>query len=74
MQIPPEILFFGEVSDSLQINSFDNIVIFMDTFDPSPKVEDLMIILLTESADGQLYLNPFFSGQSLPNFVDELKL
>ena len=47
LQIPPKMLLLWGTTGSLECDSLNNIVIFMDTLDSSPEVEHFKVILLT---------------------------
>ena len=71
---PPEKLFDGEVGTALEVDSFDNVVIFGDSLDSAPEVPPFESVLWAEALDGGLEVSSLLDWEGLADSVDELKL
>ena len=73
-ELPPEKLFDGEVGKALEVDSFDNVVIFGDSLDSAPEVPPFESVLWAEGLDGGLEVSTLLDWKGLTDSVDELEL
>ena len=65
-------LLSGLIRLSSEGNAFYDVVVLVDAFDPTPKVERVVMVLLGKLHDCQFKLDALLGTESLPDFVDEL--
>ena len=62
MAVPPKVFSGGEVFRPFEIDSNDNIVIEFGSFDSSPELELLMLVLMAKFKNGRLKFDDLFGG------------
>ena len=72
-KVPPEEFFGREIGTALEFDTFDEIIVFGDTFNSAPEVPSFKVILRTESFDAGLQICSLFDRKGLSNSVDKLK-
>lgn len=60
--VPPEVLFVGKLGCIFEGDSFYHIIIFMYSFNTSPEVEGLVVVLSTEFSDSDLNVDALIWG------------
>ena len=72
--VPPEKLFFREASCSFESDSLNNIVVFMNSLDSTPEIEDFKVILLTKLVNREVKIDAFLRGKCLSYSIDKLEI
>ena len=62
----------GKVSISFEVNSFNDVIMFMDALDSSPKIPLFVLIFMAKLESLSFDGNSFLNGESCTNPVNKL--
>lgn len=62
------------VGGAFEGHPFDDVVVFEDSFHPTPEIEFLVVVLLAEFEHCDLEVDFFLGGEGLADAVDEFEL